>query len=173
VVGGLREEFGALELSSSSPGGPAPANVVGLPELFALSAGVDDGGINLFLVREMGPLLGISGGIPGAIGVHGTEASGVSIALDVVGLDRADAVIFHEISHQMGLFHTTESDGLELEPLSDTPSCPLDQDLDQDGILRSDECSAYDADNLMFWDGEGDALSPQQAELLRRSPLLR
>jgi hypothetical protein len=175
VVGSLREELGALEVSSvrGGAGGPPPTSVAGLAELFALSAGVDDGGINLFLVREMGPLLGISGGIPGAIGLHGTEASGVSIALDVVGLDRADAVIFHEISHQMGLFHTTESDGLELEPLSDTPSCPLEQDLDQDGILRSDECSAYDADNLLFWDGAGDALSAQQTELLRRSPVLR
>jgi hypothetical protein len=175
VVGSLRDELGTLEVRNvpGQGGRPPETRVLGLPELFELSAGVDDGGINLFLVREMGAVLGISGGIPGAIGVHGTEASGVSIALDVVGLERADLVLFHEMSHQMGLFHSTESDGFVLEPLSDTPSCPPAQDLDQNGILRADECRAYDGDNLMFWEGQGEAVSAQQAELLRRSPVLR
>lgn len=175
VVGALREELGTLEVDilPGDDGRLPQTSVGGLSDLLALSAGVDDGGVNVFLVREMGLLLGISGGIPGAVGVHGTEGSGVAIALDRVGLARADAAIFHEIAHHLGLFHTTESDGFVFEPLSDTPSCPRDRDLDQDGTLRADECRAHDADNLMFWDGAGDALSAQQVALLRRSLVLR
>jgi hypothetical protein len=174
VVGALRDELATLEVSIAPErdGGASLPRVDGLSVLFALSAGVDDGGINLFLVSDMGPLLGISGGIPGALGLHGTRASGVAIALDVAGVERADAMIFHEICHQMGLFHTTELDGFVMEPLSDTASCPKDLDVDQDGILRSEECQTRDGENLMFWEARGDALSPQQIEVLKRSLVL-
>jgi len=175
VVGALRAELGELQVQSTTDeaGHVTDQVVEKLDRLFELSAGVDDGGLNLFVVSKMGPLLGISGGIPGALGLHGTAASGVAIALDSVDLATADRVLFHEIGHQLGLFHTSESDGFSLEPLSDTPICRAEQDLDGDGILRSAECNGHGGDNLMFWEGTGDALSPEQIELLQRSLLLR
>ena len=175
VAGALRDELRELTVhTETDPAGALTDQVVEkLDRLFELSAGVDDGGLNLFLVSKMGPVLGISGGIPGALGLHGTAASGVAIALDAVGLEHADRVLFHELSHQLGLFHTSESDGFALEPLSDTPLCGAAQDSDLDGVLRAGECRAHGADNLMFWEGFGDVLSAQQVELLQRSLLLR
>lgn len=175
VVGALRAELSELEVhdQTDASGNFSDQVVEDLDQLFELSAGVDDGGLNLFVVSKMGPVLGISGGAPGALGLHGSAASGVAIALDTVGLATADRVLFHETGHQMGLFHTSESDGFVLEPLSDTPICSADQDRDQDGILRTPECLGHGADNLMFWEGAGDTLSPQQIELLQRSLVLR
>lgn len=175
VVGMLRSEL--RELTAHGGGDDSDARggqvVERLDQLFELSAGVDDAGINLFVVSKMGPVLGISGGVPGALGLHGTAASGVAIALDSVGIEAADRVLFHELSHQMGLFHTSESDGFVIDPLSDTPLCRSEQDLDQDGVLRAGECTGRGGDNLMFWEGDGEVLSPQQIELLRRSLVLR
>lgn len=175
VKGALRDELSVLEteLVRDDEGNIVDLNILGLDRLFQLSAGVDDAGINLFLVSEMGDVLGISGGVPGALGVHGTSASGVAIALDVVGVVHAPNVAMHEISHQMGLFHTTELNGFVIEPLSDTRRCELTEDADENHVLDSDECAAQGGDNLMFWSGLGSKLSDQQREILRRSLVLR
>ena len=171
VLGALRGELGELALGGDA--GQSELQVLGLDRLFGLSAGLEQGGANVFLVQTMGPLHGISGGTPGALGLHGSSASGVALALDTIGLEQADRALFHELGHQLGLFHTTERDGSTLEPLRDTPTCGLDQDLNSDGVLRASECAAHDADNLMFWEAGGDALSAEQVAILTRSALLR
>ncbi len=175
VTGALRDELGVIETRpiTDANGNLVDLEVEGLDALFELSAGLDDGGLNLFLVSDMGDLLGISGGIPGSIGAHGTSMSGVAVAVDTVGLDAVDAVIQHEVAHQLGLFHTSEINGFVIEPLSDTPACELDRDDDGDFVLASSECRDAGADNLMFWAGTGSELSPQQIEVLQRSPVLR
>jgi hypothetical protein len=174
VVGGLRSELSVLQVDTRvGDSGMLLQEVSGLGRLFELSAGVDDGGVNLFIVEKIGPLLGISGGTPGAAGLHGSSISGVALALDSAGFARADRVLFHELGHQLGLFHTSEMDGFEIEPLSDTPACTAEQDTDGDGTLRGSECVDHGADNVMFWEGTGDALSAQQAAVLTRALVLR
>lgn len=170
VVGVLRDELSTLQLRQMrNDAGQLVHEVQGLDRLFALSAGIDDAGLSVFLVRSMGSVLGISGGIPGTIGIHGSALSGVAIALDRIPLEDADRAIFHELSHQQGLFHPVESDGLVIDPLADTPICSLQHDANDDGVLDSAECRERSGDNVMFWEGAGDTLSPQQVELLHRS----
>jgi hypothetical protein len=175
VVGGLREELSVLEseIIRDDQGNTVGLDVPGLDRLFELSMGLEYGGINLFLLSDMGDLLGISGGIPGALDVQGTAASGVALALDVIGIEDAAQVAMHEMSHQMGLFHTTEFDGSTIEPLADTPACSSANDRNGDGILAPSECRLAGADNLMFWSGAGLVVSPEQQEVLRRSIVLR
>lgn len=174
VTGSLRSELSELTVDTRlGDSGMVEQEVTDLDRLFALSAGLDDGGVSLFVIAKMGALLGISGGTPGATGFHGSARSGVALALDAAGLERADQVLFHELGHQLGLFHTSEMDGLEIEPLSDTPACTAERDSDGDGILRARECVGHGADNLMFWEGTGTLLSPQQVEVLTRSLVLR
>jgi hypothetical protein len=175
VVGSLREELAVLEVPRRKVDG---REVEGRPErlddLFRLSAGVDDPGINVFIVSDMGGYVGIAGGIPGPLGVHGTERSGVAIAIDVLGdLDEVDLVLMHELSHYMGLFHTTESSGTVLDPLSDTEECRIEHDEDDDHHVSSWECKERGADNLMFWSGAGATLTRQQVQVLASSVILR
>lgn len=175
VVGALREELAVLEVPRRTVGErEVEGRPLRLDELFRLSAGAETPGINVFLVRDMSSYLGISGGIPGVLGVHGTARSGVALAADVLGdLSGAELVLMHELAHYMGLFHTTESSGLVLDPLGDTPACALTQDEDHDRVLTPDECLEYGGDNLMFWSGGGDVLSPQQIQVLASSAVLR
>jgi hypothetical protein len=85
----------------------------------------------------------------------------------------AENVLMHEISHQMGLFHTSELNGAVIEPLSDTAACHPERDANGDGQLEPAECKGAGADNLMFWAGVGYELSAQQREILQRSLILR
>lgn len=175
VRGALREELSVLEVprrkinGRESEGRPAR-----LEELFRLSAGASEPAINVFLVRDMGSYLGIAGGIPGVLGVHGSDRSGIALAADVLGdLEDADLVLLHEIAHYMGLFHTTESSGMVLDPLADTPICTLEQDDDDNGELSTWECEKRGAENLMFWSGAGEELTPEQIQVLASSVVLR
>jgi hypothetical protein len=175
IGGNLGSTLSELEVRTQTDarGRVIAQQVEGLARLFALSAGLDQGGLNVFLVRSMGPLLGISGATPGALGLHGSGLSGVAIALEPVGLEHADRALFHELGHQLGLFHTSESDGSSVEPLVDTPVCGAEHDLDGDGVVRASECDGFGADNLMFWEGVGDRLSSEQRAILARSLVLR
>jgi hypothetical protein len=175
VVGALRHELSVLETDVvlDESGNPTDISIAGLEDLFRLSAGVDDSGLNLFLVSDMGDVLGISGGIPGTLGLHGTAGSGVAIAVDVAGLTELPFVAQHELSHQMGLFHTTEMDGYAVEPLADTPICNIRNDRNGDGIVSSRECRPYGGDNLMFWSSTGSTITADQRAVLGASLILR
>jgi hypothetical protein len=88
-------------------------------------------------------------------------------------LDGAEVVLMHEIGHFLGLFHTSESSGVVLDPLTDTPECGSEQDLDHDHSLSAFECAGHGGDNLMFWTGAGANLTPQQISVMADSVLFR
>lgn len=151
-----------------------------LPGLFALSAGARDPALNLFFVADIagmedGEVQALAGGTPGPPGMHGTGASGIAIATDML-LPRPAQLgrtLAHEIGHYLGLLHTTEADGAEADALGDTPRCPTTADRDLDNQLNGSECADYDAENLMFWaQGSGTDLTATQRVILRRAPLL-
>lgn len=163
VVGGLRRRFEMLTGSEGLLGAPPD-----LPVLYRLSAGARRPAVHVFLVRFIEGALGIASGIPGPHALPGTGASGVAIAADLVeSPTHLGLVMAHEIGHFAGLFHTSEADGSVFDPLTDTPECRAENDLDGDGVLVPDECGPFGATNVMFWAGGGRAFSRQQAALLR------
>jgi hypothetical protein len=151
-------------------------------DLFAYSAGAARAAINVFLIRSGFDFLGIAGGAPGAMVVHGTRGSGIAIGFeDVLSFlpmapdDELGTVIGHEMGHFVGMFHTTEIDGTVIEPLSDTPECSLAQDSDGDGMLMPFECDGFGADNVMFW-GPFQAAprwSPRQTRIFQNAMVLQ
>ena len=88
-------------------------------------------------------MLGISSGLPGPVGLHGTQASGVVASTELLGTQIQDPftgeivegteltglIVAHEIGHYLGLFHTSDigEEESEHDPLDDTPECTLDQ----------------------------------------------
>lgn len=154
-----------------------------LPELLRLSAGAANSALDVFFVADIDSITGaelggIAAGTPVAFGMHGTPGSGIAIASDMfVTQGRSAALgrtLAHELGHALGLFHTTEVDGLVFDPLPDTKACPLDRDADRDGALNASECAGFAGDNLMFPTSDaGDLLTPEQCEVLRSALLLR
>lgn len=157
-------------------------------EQIGLSFNLPDSALTFYFIPTIEPglfepsggtILGVSGGIPGPAFTPGTRHSGVAVSTlgapailpdDLArGLGRTMA---HEAAHFLGLFHTTESDGL-YDPLSDTPECPKGNDVDVNG-LEASECINFDGQNLMFWDGNssGAQLTDGQRLVLHRNPLI-
>ncbi|MBN8613258.1 MAG: hypothetical protein J0L92_21880 [Deltaproteobacteria bacterium] len=152
-------------------------------QLFLLSAGASRPSVNVFLIRSGADFLGISGGAPGLMGVHGAQGSGIAIGLEdlesflpMAPENQLGTVIGHELGHFTGLFHTTELDGTSVEPFADTPLCDLaTNDLDGDGMLLPDECTGAGAENVMFWGPfvPSPRFSARQARILQQSMVLR
>jgi hypothetical protein len=127
--------------------------------------------------------LGIAGGIPGANGVPGAASAGVIVAVDAHLTEDGEVDVLlmaettaHELGHQLGLFHTSEAEGLDHDPLGDTPECDADRDADGDGTVSAEECEAQGGRNLMFWvsgDFSQRELSPWQRRVLALSPVVR
>ncbi len=178
-------------------------NAVGSDELLTLlerhTADRDNRAVNLFFVADIedssssASLLGVSGGVPGPPGLHGTRRSGVAVNMANYlaaveageGLseaqDEVELIVAHELGHYLGLFHTTEANGAALsgglngqDPLSDTPTCADTADADANNILSSGECGG-DGGNLMFWsplDG-ATSLSSGQKHVIQRNPVVQ
>ena len=138
--------------------------------------------INVFFIDDFtdaAGVLGIAAGIPGPNGVPQTAGSGVVIALDshrtvdgVLNTTLMGETIAHELGHQLGLFHTTESDGGSHDVVPDTPECTPDMDTNRDGQLAAEECP--DGQNVMFWTAASfsqDLMSPAQSDVIFFSPV--
>jgi hypothetical protein len=124
-------------------------------------------------------LEGSSSGLPGTAMLPGSDLSCVagmaSPDPDDPGRDLFDraVVVWHEAGHHLGLYHTSESDGLYFDLVDDTPECRYEErDTNDDGFVDLYECDGVDADNFMFHDGDGSTMSADQAWTVRRHPLL-
>lgn len=152
-----------------------------LNEIFRLAAEAGDPGptlddrlsvdvflINGFAVPQAPGLLGVSLGIPGVPGLHGTSGSALVFTAEYLGssADQVGQTMAHEIGHFNGLRHTSEHGGAEWDPLSDTAECG---NPDSGSLCP-------DSGNLMFPFSLGsnqETVSSEQASVLRASPHTR
>jgi len=107
------------------------------------------------------------------------------------GADKVSMVAAHESGHYLGLYHPSESDGATFDPLGDTPHCECSPAC---GLTSSSQCVGATAGglppdrcvrasarcgggrNLMFWALSSfmtGYLSPEQARIVRSSPVVR
>jgi len=115
-----------------------------LNQMFTLSKSGENT-LNIFFVDSIGQssggsttIVGVDGAIPGPSSVGGTVKSGavVNIAslkssslcrddinVTLCGPDEVAYITAHEGGHWLGLYHTTEHNGLSYDPLSDSPKC--------------------------------------------------
>jgi carboxyl-terminal processing protease len=143
--------------------------------------------VNIFLVDEVegGGILGIAAGIPGSLGLQGPH-NGVLVSLSshLAGPFRNQSVndqllaetIVHEAGHLLGLWHPTEENGVEFDPLDDTPECSKSvYDSNNNGEVSAEECAGRGAENIMFWTswygGNQNQLTDDQRIILKQSPL--
>jgi hypothetical protein len=189
-----------------------------LCQMFTISGRDPGTTMNLFLVQSLrsastgsgGTIVGIDGTIPGPSSLNGTVHSGAvvsaadifdsqiqgcggSLNVGTCGPDRVGYIAAHETGHFLGLFHTTEDDGAEFDPLTDTPKCPCTAcatltDRPNCGstsvnspTITSDRCVAGGAcgggDNLMFWFLQSlpvpqGVLTQQQGKVMRLNALV-
>jgi hypothetical protein len=145
-----------------------------------------DNSVNVYLFDDAfeSGLYGIAAGIPGPVAVQGTAGSGVIVIIgthlladrETLDTNELGGTIAHEIGHQLGLFHTTEADGLEFDILSDTPECPSSFDADRDGEVSAEECRERDGGHVLFWTSASfpqQTWSAQQRDVLARSPVMK
>lgn len=135
----------------------------------------EDGGsslsANIFIVRQfgMGGVLGLSLGIPGVAGLHGTGISGVAMTGEHIGSSQGNQltanILAHELGHFLGLFHTSEQNGQSFDPLEDTPQC----------TDFSNPTSCPDWGNLMFPSAhfQNTQLTNDQSFVLGVNPLTK
>ncbi|MGZ6029181.1 MAG: hypothetical protein ACXWK5_07160 [Myxococcaceae bacterium] len=158
-------------------------------------------------------LIGYDGAIPGVSTFNGTIAGGALVSSGDLhstagctsafstscGPDVVGETVAHEVSHALGLFHTTESQGAsgeDFDPMTDTPQCLCSlcvtdsarphcadqpnvqgQPATVDGANCGQGTQACGgADYLMFWEltnlSRGN-LSPQEGQVMRLNPLVR
>ncbi|HET9751481.1 MAG TPA: hypothetical protein VFP52_00915 [Myxococcales bacterium] len=189
-----------------------------LNQMFVLSGAHPGNTVNIFLAQSLrfsaqggGTIVGIDGTIPGPSTLNGTVHSGAVVsAADLFapslqncatggfsiggcGPDRVAYIAAHETGHFLGLFHTTEQNGSDFDPLADTGTCACVPCAGADQaacandpgpnapFLAADQCFqtgtgavCTGGDNLMFWQLEPGVsrgtISPQQAQVMRLNP---
>ncbi|MCC6748173.1 MAG: hypothetical protein IT371_10970 [Deltaproteobacteria bacterium] len=170
-----------------------------LQSLFASSRALALPSLNIFFVREIksttlgGMVLGISGGIPGPPGIHGTASSGIAMSMQTACLEKNSSynpahTLAHEIGHYLGLFHNQENivnPGYDKDAKKVVCPCPCGPNLSCQYDIGASWCRGLDPlpdtdtsdKNLMFFAAEstemfqGNQLSPQQIRVILNSPL--
>jgi hypothetical protein len=153
-----------------------------LAGLFATADGSAVKGLHFFMIDQFNleggsGIIGISGGVPGPPAFPGLPHGGVAVALS--GLNDTGVLaetMAHEGGHFLGLYHTTERDGLSFDPLLDTPECPISQDRNNDKVVTGAECGGFGSENLMFWSTAPvpqRTLTSDQRFVLLRNPVLQ
>ncbi len=140
-------------------------------EMFRTSATVGQHrAVNVYCVSWFdGTLLnvaGLSGGIPGAA-TNGTRDSGIALRSMPTFPEFLDAyaVLFaHEIGHYLGLYHTTETNLLGEDPLSDTPRC-------NEPDLRA--CPDWDYEMFPIVNADSILWSASQVAICKTHPYVR
>ena len=155
-----------------------------------VSQGVTEG-VNLFFIEDYSDSgsLGNAAGIPGSMGIANSwngvlislnaHESGSTLESQLLGETAA-----HEMGHQLGLFHTTESGGTVFDILTDTAEClNSTKDFDRNGKMSAEECEGYGGENLMFWTAwttssrsagkKQETLSSHQQHVLKYSPIAK
>ncbi len=124
--------------------------------------------VHVVVVRKIGGSdpAGYAMGLPGpfdadrsnAAVLVSTDAYTTDGFLDVEGLS---STIAHEVGHYLGLYHTSESNGAQHDPLPDTPEC--------DGAV----CTPSFENNIMTAGGGANRLTvtANQAFVMRQHPL--
>jgi hypothetical protein len=155
-----------------------------LMSLFTVANSSSVNALHYFMVDHFnlgagGTVLGISVGIPGPPAFAGLVKRGVAVALGYpergsIGLAQTFA---HEGGHFLGLFHTSESNGLAFDPLVDTAECSIaGSDQNGDGTVSNAECAGKGNDNLMFWTAgtvPRSKISNDQRFVLLRNPTVQ
>jgi hypothetical protein len=114
---------------------------------------------------------GVAPGAPGAPITTGTAMSGVVLAIGEAPADADGLALLHEAGHFFGLVHTTELNGQNGDPLSDTPRCSTIADPIGGGLCP-------DGSNVMFpafFAVSGLVLesSPSQRRIFQGSPVYK
>jgi hypothetical protein len=126
-----------------------------------------------------GTIEGSASGLPGTAMLTNSDLSCVA-GMGAIDEDFGDRdlfdraiVVWHEAGHHFGLYHTSEGDGLYFDLFGDTPECRIENEAsNDDGWIDVFECDGLDADNFMFYDGDGTGMTDDQAWMMRRHPLL-
>ena len=148
--------------------------------------------INLFFIEDYignwSGILGNAAGMPGSMGIANAwngvlisisaHASGSQLDSQLLGETAA-----HEMGHQIGLFHTSESGGTVFDIITDTAECSITLDNDSNGKISAEECEGYGADNVMFWTSwssssrssgkKQNIFSSDQNHVIKYSPITR
>ncbi len=175
-------ELGEIRYKSVSPQAEQDHAIIrGYDDVQALAAESDPPGsttsallsANIFITQQFSlssgrGVLGISLGIPGAAGMHGSSLSGVAMTGEYLGESTGGNqlsanILAHELGHFLGLYHTSEQDGDNFDPLDDTDEC---HDM-------SNPTACDDWGNLMFpgADVGNDELTLDQSYVIGVNPL--